>query len=133
MTDAIAEHAAEITTTQSGNSTENRKLFAPLADIYEAGDKIFVLADVPGVDEKSIDITLEKNVLTIQGFTNPRQEEGLRLVHCECPDGNYRRVFLLAEEIDRDNIEATVSNGVLKLVLPKSPKAKARKIQIQAK
>ncbi|MBU6453882.1 MAG: Hsp20/alpha crystallin family protein [Cyanobacteria bacterium REEB67] len=133
MTGAIAEHTAEVTTTQSENSTENRRLYAPPADIYEANDKIFVLADMPGVSEQSLDITLEKNVLTIQGFTAARREEGLRLVHCECPDGNYRRVFLLSEEIDREHIEATVSNGVLKLVLPKSPKAKARKIEIKAK
>jgi len=104
----------------------------PHSDIYETKDRIFVLADMPGVDQQSIDITLEKNVLTIQGFTSPQAPEGLKLVYSECPEGNYRRVFLLSEEVDRDGIEATVKNGVLKLVLPKSPKAMARKIAVKS-
>lgn len=59
-------------------------------------------------------------------------EAGLRLVHCESPEGNYRRVFLLSEEVDREGIEATVKDGVLKLVLPKSPKAMAQKITVKS-
>ena len=76
---------------------------------------------MPGVDERSIDITLEKNVLTIHGFTSPQAVEGLKLVYCECPEGDYRRVFLLSDEVDREGIEATIKKGALKLVLPKSP------------
>lgn len=133
MSGAIAERKKEeISSPQTGEPVRNRRVFAPLADIYETKERIFVLADMPGVDDQSIDITLEKNVLTLQGFTTPHAEEGLRLVHCECPEGNYRRVFLLSEEIDRDGIEATVKNGVLKLVLPKSQKSMARKITVKS-
>ena len=133
MTGSIAERKKEeVNTPQTGEHIRNRQVFVPQADIYENNHNIFVLADMPGVDENSIEITLEKNVLTLQGFTSPQAEKGLKLVHCECPEGNYRRVFLLSEEDDRDRIEATVKNGVLKLVLPKSPKAMARRITVKA-
>jgi HSP20 family protein len=133
MTGAIAERKKEeVASPHTGEHIRNRPVFVPRADIYENNDKIFVLADMPGVDEHSIEITLEKNVLTLQGFTSPQAEKGLKLVHCESPEGNYRRVFLLSEEVDRDGIEATVKHGVLKLVLPKSPKAMARKITVKA-
>ncbi len=131
MTGAIAERKEEVATPQSGEPVRNRRVFAPLADIYETNERIFVLADMPGVDEQTIDITLEKNVLTIEGYTSSQTEAGLRLVHCESPEGNYRRVFLLSEEVDREGIEATVKDGVLKLVLPKSAKAMARKITVK--
>ncbi len=133
MSSAIAERKKEeISTNQIGEPVRNRRVFTPLADIYETKEHILILADMPGVDEQSIDITLEKNVLTIQGFTPSEMEAGLRLVHSECPEGNYRRIFALTEEIDRDGIEATVKNGVLKLVLPKSPKSMARKITVKS-
>lgn len=132
MTGAIAERKEEVATPQSGEPVSGRRVFAPLADIYETNERIFVLADMPGVDEQTIDITLEKNVLTIEGYTSSQTEAGLRLVHCESPEGNYRRVFFLSEEVDRDGIEATVKDGVLKLVLPKSAKAMARKITVKS-
>lgn len=133
MSTAIADRKKEeLTNPQSGEHIRNRRVFAPLADIYETQETIVVLADMPGVNENTIDITLEKNVLTIHGFTAPQAEDNLRLIYCECPEGNYRRVFMLSEEVDRDDIQATVKNGVLKLVLPKSPKARARKIPVKA-
>lgn len=133
MTSAIAERKKEeVATPQSGEPIRNRRVFVPLADIYETKDRLFILADMPGVDEQSIDITLEKNVLTINGFTTPHAANELKLVHCECPEGNYRRVFTLSEEVDRDGIEATVKNGVLKLILPKSQKSMTRKIAVKA-
>ena len=133
MTNAVAEHKKEeLSTPQAGEHMRERRVFAPPADIYETSASIVVLADMPGVNENSIDITLEKNVLTINGFTSDQAKEGLSLIHCECPEGNYRRVFLLSQEVERDGIEASVKNGVLKLVLPKSTQARARKIPVKA-
>lgn len=119
----------ELKTCEPQTST---RVFVPQADVYESQEKIFVIADMPGVSEDSIDIVLEKNVLTIQGKTSPLEIEGMRLAHCEVPQGNYRRVFMLSEEVDQDAIEATIKNGVLKLTLPKPEKAKARKITVVA-
>lgn len=112
--------------------TRARKVFTPRADIYESGDSIFVLADMPGVDENHLEIMLEKNILTITGFVEPAIPGGYTLAYAEYAVGDYKRVFTLSNEIDRDRIEATVKNGVLKLQLPKSKAVQARKISVRA-
>ncbi|HEY3320058.1 MAG TPA: Hsp20/alpha crystallin family protein [Planctomycetota bacterium] len=109
-----------------------RRVFMPRADICEIDDGIVVLADMPGVDEKTVDITLEKNVLTISGRVEVEEPKNHNLVYAEYEVGDYQRVFTLSDEIDRDGITAVVKNGVLRLVLPKAPQAKTRKIAVKA-
>ncbi len=116
---------------QTAENTRSRRLYLPRADIYESADKIVVYADMPGVDEKSIDITLEKNVLTINGFVESTAPAGYTLAYAEYNTGDYRRAFTLSNEIDREHIDATVTNGVLKLTLPKSKQATPRKITVK--
>ena len=100
----------------------DRPVYAPHADIHET-DKSFILAtDIPGVDEKSIDITVEKNVLHIHGRIDDKDTapEGFVLRHSEYGVGDYHRSFSLTNEIDQGKIEASLKNGVLRLVLPKT-------------
>lgn len=87
---------------------------------------------MPGVDDKSIDITLEKNVLTIYGMVDAEIPENHRLYLSEYGIGDYQRVFTLSDEVDREKIQATVNNGVLKLILPKAEIAKTKKIPVKA-
>lgn len=112
--------------------TRNRKVYVPRVDIYETKESIVLLADMPGVDEGSVDITLEKNVLTITGTVEPVGFPGHNLVYAEYDTGDYQRAFTLPEEIDQNKIGATVKNGVLRVVLQKAEKSKARKIAIKA-
>ena len=109
-----------------------RRMFMPRADIIESGDGIVILADMPGVDEKSVDITLENNVLTINGTVEPEVPEGHTLAYAEYEIGDYQRVFTLNEEVDRENIMAVVKNGVLRLTLPKAPQTRTRKIPVKS-
>lgn len=106
--------------------------FVPRADIYEKDEAIAVVVDMPGVTGESIDITLEKNILTITGTVTPYGPEGYTPVWAEYEDGDYQRRFTLSDEIDRDGIEATVKDGVLRLHLPKADTAKTRKIAVKA-
>jgi HSP20 family protein len=99
-------------------------------DIYETAEAITVVTDMPGVDETSVDITLDKNVLTITGYVEPMQPEGYSLAHAEYNIGDFERAFTLSDRIDREGIEATVKDGVLRLVLPKITEAKSRMIPI---
>ncbi|GAB4387337.1 MAG: Hsp20/alpha crystallin family protein [Thermodesulfovibrionales bacterium] len=115
-----------------GERTRQRRVYRPTVDIIEKKDRILLLADMPGVDQKSLDITLEKNVLTIYGAVDAGVQEGYRLYHAEYGVGDYQRVFTLSEEVDRDRIEASLKNGVLRLVLPKAEAAKTRKIAVKA-
>jgi HSP20 family molecular chaperone IbpA len=105
--------------------------FVPRVDIYETDDSIVVLADMPGVDEQSVDITLEKNVLTINGYVEPVQLENYSLAYAEYRVGDYQRSFSLSNQIDQDGIEATVRDGVLRLHLPKAVPT-TRKISVKA-
>ncbi len=111
--------------------TRQRRVYVPRADIYETRDDVVVTADVPGVDEKSVDITLEKNVLTINAYPADYQPEGYSLVYSEYGVGDYQRRFVISNEIDQEKIEASVKNGVLHLRLPKAGPAKARKISVR--
>ena len=94
--------------------------FVPRVDIYETNDAIFVTADMPGVDETSVDIMLENDVLTINGYIKPVEPEGYQLAHAEYRVGDYERRFTLSNKIDQERIEATMKNGVLSLHLPKA-------------
>lgn len=127
---ALEAQKQELSTTDETERTRENPCFIPRADIYETEAEIVVLADVPGVDENSIDITLEKNVLTINGWVEPHGFDGYRLAFNEYEEGDYTRTFRLSDEIDREGIEASVKDGVLRLRLPKAGPAKARKISV---
>ena len=111
--------------------TESRPVFTPRADVRENGDAITVVADMPGVEDSGLEITLEKNVLTVQGRVRTAVPEGYRAIYTEYEDGDYERSFVLPEQVDRDEIEATLKNGVLGLRLSKVQEAAARKIPIK--
>src|ERR1700757_1478567 len=120
-------------TTQDRDRIPSRQVFVPPSDIYETRDNIVVMAEMPGVAPDGVDITLERRVLTIRGRNaGPGNEHiGYQRVYNEYADGDYERVFTLSENIDRDRIEATLKDGVLHLVLPKSETAKPRKIELK--
>jgi len=110
----------------------NVKTFIPRVDIYENKESLFLIADMPGVDEKTVDIELEKNILTITGRAENGMIKDAAMMYSEYEIGDYERVFTLSDEIDREKIVATVKNGVLRLELPKAEKVKPKKIAIQA-
>lgn len=122
----------EVETVNGAERTRARKAYVPRVDIYETDEAIFAVADMPGVNDKTIEITLEKNVLTIDGYVEPESSDKYDLAYAEYEVGDYHRSFKLSNEIDRDKIEATVKNGVLHLSLPKIGEAKARKISVKA-
>ena len=109
----------------------NRPVYVPRVDIIETMESITLLADMPGVDEQSVDIIIEKDVLTISGTVEPESHGGFRLVHADYGTGDFRRSFTVTDEIDHNRIEAVVKNGVLKLVLPKAERAKPKKISVK--
>ena len=111
--------------------TRAKPAFIPRVDIYETNDAVALIADMPGVDENSVDITLEKNVLTINGYIEPERPEGYSLAYAEYRVGDYQRSFNISNEIDQENIEATMKDGVLHLHLPKAEPT-TKKIAVQS-
>jgi len=129
----VMEVQKEEATTPAGTErTRECRCFVPRADIYEIDDQIVIVADVPGVDEKSVDITLEKNILTINAYVDPEDMTGYALQYAEYEIGDYQRSFRLSDEVDREKIEATIKDGILSLYLPKAAAARARKIGVKA-
>jgi len=111
--------------------TRNRKVFVPKVDIIETGDAMVMYADMPGIDEKSIEVTLEKNVITVAGTVRPQEFSGRSIAYAEYDVGDYERTFTISDEVDRERIEAIVKDGVLKLTLHKAPQAEAKKITVR--
>jgi len=112
--------------------TRDRCCYIPKTDIYETEDEIILIADVPGANQDSVDITLEKNVLSIRALVDNDVHAGYDRIYSEYESGDYQRSFRLSDEIDQNKIKAAVSNGELRLHLPKAEPAKAKKIVVKA-
>jgi HSP20 family molecular chaperone IbpA len=125
------EVKASVKALEVNKGTQTRKRFAPRVDIYEVNDNVVLVADMPGVDETSIEITLEKDLLTIRGTVLLIEHEGYNLSYAEYRTGDYARTFTLSNDVDRSKIEATIRNGVLRLTLPKAESAKPKRIEVQ--
>lgn len=108
---------------------EPERYSTPPVDIYETAEGLTVIADLPGVPKENIDINVDNDLLTIRGD----------VAACACDDAcsrefqkaSYWRQFRLGEKIDRKRIAASVSGGVLKLVLPFEEKTKPRRVEVQ--
>lgn len=115
------------------NGAEQRPVYRPSVDILDTPGEVVLVADVPGVDESHLDVTLDKNVLTIRGTVQQATFEGYTPVRAEYGVGNFERVFTVSDDVNRDGIEATVKDGVLQLKLPKTAQSARRKINVVAR
>jgi HSP20 family protein len=107
-------------------------VFTPAVDIFETDKEITLLADMPGVDGKNLNIDLRDDTLTLTGDIDPFEGPDENDILVEYEVGKYFRQFTLSEVIDQEKIEADLKNGVLRLTLPKVEKAKPRKITVNA-
>jgi len=107
-------------------------VYLPDVDIYETADRIVLAADVPGADEKSLNITLENDVLEIDAKASAPEANGHHAVRREYTIGDFRRTFTVSREVDRDSINASLKNGVLRVEFAKAEAAKPKKITVDA-
>ena len=135
MTDQVKTLETKQEEELAENRTEqirDRRVYMPRTDIYETADELVLVMDVPGADDQSVQVTLEKNVLTISAYPAYTKFENHTLAYAEYGEGDYQRSFALSDEIDRTRIEAKVRNGVLTLHLPKAGEVKPDKISVKA-
>lgn len=111
---------------------EREETFTPPIDIHEGPEGLTLEADLPGARESNLQIQLEDNVLSLYAKIDSPAPEGARLVHEEYRVGDYHRSFILSDEVDRERITAELSNGVLRLFLPKAERARTRRIEIKS-
>jgi HSP20 family molecular chaperone IbpA len=116
--------------TQAEERTEAGKFFSPYTDIHETETAVVVSMEMPGVDKNSIDIRLEKGVLTVKGTIDAAKYESLRPIYSEYNVGNFVRTFTVSTKIDSGAISARVADGVLTVELPKAKEALARRIDV---
>ncbi len=115
--------------TQQVLGTAARPAAMPI-DAYRAGEEFVVQFDLPGVDADSIDLTVEKNVLSVHAERRRSAGEGTEMLLAERPQGVFSRQLFLGESLDADRIDASYSHGVLTLRLPIAEKAKPRRVAV---
>jgi HSP20 family protein len=99
-------------------------------DVYREGDTYVVEMDLPGVDPSTIDISVERNLLTVQAEGESKHEHADEVIICERRHVRYRRQLYLGEDVDTDNVRASYDNGVLRLQVPISEQQHARRIEV---
>ncbi len=122
-----------------GNMTENNSSSAtagwiPAVDIAEYVDRFELNVDLPGVEPNTVELTLDRGVLTLAGERSDNgangQHEAVQFQRSERGQGRFHRRFVLPETVDGEKVNATGKNGVLTVTIPKQPKALPRRIQI---
>jgi HSP20 family protein len=117
---------------QGQEKTRAGRFFLPEVDIEESSDGLRLWADMPGVKQSDVEVTLNGGVLTIVGTVSTEPYQKLSPLYTEYNVGNYFRQFELNEDIDEQGIKASMKDGVLELSLPKSERAKPRRIEVKA-
>ena len=117
--------------TQQVLGTPARPAAMPI-DAYRSGDRFVVHFDLPGVAPDSIDLTVERNVLTVHASRERTTSDDDELLIGERPHGTFSRQLFLGESLDTDHIEASCTDGVLTLRIPIAERAKPRRVEVSA-
>ena len=99
-------------------------------EAYRRGDEVFVHVDLPGVDPSAVDVTVERNVVTIRATRRPLHGDDDELIINERSQGEFSRQFFLGDNLDMNGLEASVDRGVLTLRIPVSEESKPRRVEI---
>lgn len=99
-------------------------------DAYRRGDQFFVHFDLPGVNPESIELTVEKNVLTVKAERDWAPQEGDEILTVERPRGTFTRQLFLGDVLDAEHVQASYDQGVLTLTVPMAEQAKPRKVEV---
>lgn len=118
---------------QGQEKTRAGRFFLPEVDIEELNDSLKLWADMPGVKQSDVEVTLNGGILTIVGTVSTERYHKLAPLYTEYNVGNYFRQFELNEDIDDQQIKASMRDGVLELTLPKSERARPRRIEVNVR
>jgi HSP20 family protein len=122
---------ADLTTQKDPSSPEEQRSILPLVDIFEDDTGITLQADLPGVSQDRLDIQIDNDSLSIAGNIKFDLSEHMDALYADVRASRYQRSFALSRELDRDNIEASLKDGVLTLRIPKRQEHRARKIEVR--
>lgn len=118
--------------TRQAESARGEVTMMPPVDVVEDPTGITLFADLPGVPKDKLNLHVEGDMLSIEGEVNFDMPEGMEASYAEVSLPRYRRVFTLSKELDPGKVSAELSQGVLKLRIPKAEHAQPRRIEIRA-
>ena len=131
MTEKELKPKAKEEVQAQGERVRPGRVFLPAVDIFETPEALTLVADMPGVASDKVTLDIKDNQLIISGEISPPMNQGETMLGQEYYTGDFLREFHLGAIIDQARIEATMKDGVLRLLLPKAEKAKPRKIEIK--
>src|SRR5690606_33833089 len=111
--------------------TSDAPALAPAVDIWETEAGIDLTADLPGVSREALDIRVDGETLTISGAVSLGEPEQMEALHFEVREPLFRRSFTLSRELDSSAIQASLTDGVLRMHMPRQEEAKPRKIEVR--
>lgn len=120
-----------LTTTPDNAISIETRGYRPQVDIYETEDQFVVVADVPGASDEDIELSLEQDVLSLHAKVTEPQFEGFESRWRGYGVGDWKRSFRLTEAVDRDGIDASVKDGVLRVTLPKAKEMLKKSIPVK--
>jgi len=103
----------------------------PPIDIFETDEGLMLRADLPGVTPEGLELQVQDNRLTLLGRGHFPAPEGARLLHQEYQSGDFLRSFILSDDVDHDRISAKLTQGVLEVFLPRTPRSEPRRISVK--
>ena len=131
LLDEINRYVSGDVATANDTSSAATADWAPAVDIEEYADRFVLYADVPGIDPATIEVTLDKGVLSLSGSREkPVDQAGVERRRHERATGRFFRRFSLPDTVDSDSVSARGNNGVLEVVIPKRPAAQPRRIAV---
>lgn len=123
----------QLQNTQNTQATEGTEpsFVVPPVDVFEDASGITVMADLPGVSRDRLAVRVDGETLTLEASAQTDAPERMTLIHNEAPHPSYRRSFALSRELDASRIDASLKDGVLRLVIPKREEARPRRVEVR--
>ena len=131
METRVARREQNVTGAPAPQAPNTDAVYVPHVDIREEGERIVLVADLPGADQGSVELKVENQVLTIEAQARVEAPAGYELVGQEYGVGRYRRDFALPDGVSPEGIKARLHHGVLEVSLPKREEEKTRKIKVE--
>lgn len=116
---------------QYSDSRVEKASWTPVVDIKETDESFVLLAEIPGVDPKGVELVTEKNELVIRGEKKLVDEENERWIRRELKGGEFERKFILPENVDSSVITAKINHGILEVVIPKVKEQEVQRVSIE--
>jgi len=127
----VAERAAGTEAAPQQDRPRQREIaLRPPVDVYEDGEGLTLQADMPGVSKDRLDVRVEGDTLVVEGKVQLDMPENAAALYADIRSSIYRRSFQLSSELETDNIQANLKDGVLQLRIPKRPELRPRRIEV---